>query len=456
MAAAGTVAYRASKQQFLEQMLDQTAKVLGRMPTQEEWDRIATEFDGEATEYGLWEAGPEALSNLFMTKLLGPLGKNVFKGGLGTIAKRVGGLYGEEFATETATQMGQGAVESEVGLRESAPGAWEAFKEVAPTTFWQTTLMAGGKKAADFAANRMRSRAESTVDAGTDETPPADTPPTSSPIDDSAQEKEFREASGISGPLWDAPPAPMDEATWNREAAARGWDHMRTDVGTPQPQEGVASGISMALENGDNVDLLQPDNHFSAQQPKTKDVQPTLRPDSSPLYQEDMDRVLAMRDGRYAPNLEERATAALEQRKMPYQGPSSTPFMEASGFTPQGMLAPQVTPARPISLGIGFMQDRPTPSSSSVQTVPTQAQITNTQTAPARRHPWPRPRRWGCLHRIHWRRGPERRIPRAADADCAKQCAISCARPWIRSPPHGRHLFPMRPLCRPLRIRNTM
>lgn len=390
MAAAGTVAYRASKQQFLEQMLDKTAKVLGRMPTQEEWDRVATEFDDEATKFGAWEAGPEALSNLFMTKLLGPLGKNVFKGGLGNIAKRVGGLYGEELGTETATQMGQGYEEERAGLRESAPGVWEAFKEIAPATFWQTTLMAGGKKAADFAANRMRRRAEGANDAGTGETPPLDTPqpsgndglPTSLPIDDSAQEREFREASGISGPLWDAPPAPMDEATWNREAAARGWNHMRTDVGTPQPQEGVASGISMALENGDNVDLLQPDNHFSAQQPKTKDVQPTLRPDSSPLYQEDMDRVLAMRDGRYAPSLEERATAALEQRKMPYQGPSSTPFMEASGFTPQGMLAPQVTPARPISLGIGFMQDRPTPSAPSVQTVPTQAQITNTQTAP--------------------------------------------------------------------------
>ena len=250
MAAAGTVAYRASKQQFLEQMLDKTAKVLGRMPTQEEWDRIATEFDGEATEYGLWEAGPEALSNLFMTKLLGPLGKNVFKGGLGTIAKRVGGLYGEEFATETATQMGQGAVESEVGLRESAPGAWEAFKEVAPATFWQTTLMAGGKKAADFAANRMRRRAEGANDAGTGETPPLDTPqpsgndglPTSPPIDDSAQEKEFREASGISGLQWDAPPAPMDEAAWNREAAARGWRHFRTDVpGTDQTGYGPTS-----------------------------------------------------------------------------------------------------------------------------------------------------------------------------------------------------------------------
>lgn len=250
MAAAGTVAYRASKQQFLEQMLDETAKVLGRMPTQEEWDRVAAEFDDEATKFGAWEAGPEALSNLFMAKLLGPLGKNVFKGGLGNIAKRVGGLYGEEFATETATQMGQGAVEAEVGLRDAAPGPWEAFKEIAPATFWQTTLMAGGKKAADFAANRMRRRAEGANDAGTGETPPLDTPqpsgndglPTSPPIDDSAQEREFREASGISGLQWDAPPAPMDEAAWNREAAARGWRHFRTDVpGTDQTGYGPTS-----------------------------------------------------------------------------------------------------------------------------------------------------------------------------------------------------------------------
>ena len=158
MAAAGTVAYRATKEDFMRRMLDQTKQVLGRMPSQEEWDRVAEEFDGEATRYGLWEAGPEALSNLFMAKLLGPLGKSVFKGGLGNIAKRVGGLYGEELGTETATQMGQGYEEERAGLREKAPGFLEAFGEIAPATFWQTTLMAGGKKGADLLARRFRSR----------------------------------------------------------------------------------------------------------------------------------------------------------------------------------------------------------------------------------------------------------------------------------------------------------
>ena len=36
MAASGTLAYRASRQRFLRQMLDKTRQVLGRMPSQEE------------------------------------------------------------------------------------------------------------------------------------------------------------------------------------------------------------------------------------------------------------------------------------------------------------------------------------------------------------------------------------------------------------------------------------
>ena len=75
------MAYRASKQNFMETMLDETTKLLGRRPSQAERYAIAREFDDEATQYGLWEAGPEALSNLIMGKLLGPLGKRFFSGG---------------------------------------------------------------------------------------------------------------------------------------------------------------------------------------------------------------------------------------------------------------------------------------------------------------------------------------------------------------------------------------
>lgn len=158
VAASGTVAYRASRQNFMETMLDETTKLLGRRPSQAEWDAIAREFDNEAMWYAGFEAGPEALSNLIMGKLLGPLGKRFFSGGVGAAAKRAAGLYGEEFATETITQMGQGSIEADLGLRDSAPGVLQALGEIAPATFWQTTLMAGGKKGLDVLARRRAAR----------------------------------------------------------------------------------------------------------------------------------------------------------------------------------------------------------------------------------------------------------------------------------------------------------
>lgn len=272
MAASGAVAYRASKQNFMENMLAETTKVLGRTPTQGEWDRIAQEFDSEATQYGLWEAGPEALSNLFMAKLLGPLGKRVFSGGIGNAAKRVAGLYGEGMATETITQMGQGSIEADLGLRDEAPGVLQALGEVAPATFWQTTLMAGGKKGLDLISRRYGrgQQVEEAPAAGQNNSAPA---------------SDF---GSLSGPEWNAPEARIDEAMWNREASARGWNHLRTDAPKPDPAfipgdpftdpaaaqdtedfvrrfeeaEQAAgedtAGLARSLDQGKTVDLLAP------------------------------------------------------------------------------------------------------------------------------------------------------------------------------------------------------
>lgn len=269
MAASGAVAYRASKQNFMENMLAETTKVLGRTPTQGEWDRIAQEFDSEATQYGLWEAGPEALSNLFMAKLLGPLGKRVFSGGIGNAAKRVAGLYGEEMATETITQRGQGSIEADLGLRDEAPGVLQALGEVAPATFWQTTLMAGGKKGLDLLSRRY-GRGQQVEEA---------------PAPDQEAPADF---DSLSGPEWNAPEARIDEAMWNREASAKGWNHLRTDAPKPDPAfipgdpftdpaaaqdtedfvrrfeeaEQAAgedtAGLARSLDQGKTVDLLAP------------------------------------------------------------------------------------------------------------------------------------------------------------------------------------------------------
>lgn len=240
LAASGTVAYRASKQNFMETMLGETTKLLGRRPTQEEWDAIAREFDDEATQYGLWEAGPEALSNLFMGKLLGPLGKRFFSGGIGATAKRAAGLYGEEFATETITQMGQGSIEADLGLRDSAPGVLQALGEIAPATFWQTTLMAGGKKGLDAlarrrAAQRDERQTETDVVAGEEQGPSAAAQPP-------APETDGRTA----GPETAQEDGGMPDGAPVAEAAADGVpDRIAPEAGR--------------MERGEHVDLLRED-----------------------------------------------------------------------------------------------------------------------------------------------------------------------------------------------------
>ena len=153
MAASGKTAYEASVAQFNRTLYDASTQVLKREPTPDEWGKIQGYFADKATEYGLLEAGPEAISNLLMTKLLGPLGSKV-KGGIKGAFKSILGLYGEELGTETITQMGQGGIEADMGLRDKAPGPIDAFFEVAPATIAQTTLFAGGKKGIDLAFRR--------------------------------------------------------------------------------------------------------------------------------------------------------------------------------------------------------------------------------------------------------------------------------------------------------------
>ena len=375
MAASGAVAYRASKQNFMENMLAETTKMLGRTPTQDEWDRIAQEFDSEATQYGLWEAGPEALSNLFMAKLLGPLGKRVFSGGIGNAAKRVAGLYGEEMATETITQMGQGSIEADLGLRDEAPGVLQALGEVAPATFWQTTLMAGGKKGLDLISRRY-GRGQQVEEA---------------PAPDQEAPADF---DSLSGPEWNAPEARIDEAMWNREASAKGWNHLRTDAPKPAPAfipgdpftdpaaaqdtedfvrrfeeaeqtaEEDTTGMAQSLDQGKTVDLLAPppqqeDSPAPGQQPVAPVTSapavhaPAPGPDSprraSPLLSPRSDNGIHAQ-----PNQQGMAAPAFPV------GPSPLP---AGGVLSQmGQAGPQRQPP--------------------VTAVPTQAQVLNTQATP--------------------------------------------------------------------------
>ncbi|WP_162273850.1 PLxRFG domain-containing protein [Desulfovibrio piger] len=376
----------------MENMLAETTKMLGRTPTQDEWDRIAQEFDSEATQYGLWEAGPEALSNLFMAKLLGPLGKRVFSGGIGNAAKRVAGLYGEEMATETATQMGQGSIEADLGLRDEAPGVLQALGEVAPATFWQTTLMAGGKKGLDLLSRRY-DRGQQVEEApapdqqeGSQNRPEA---PAAGP-NNTAPASDF---GSLSGPEWNAPEARIDEAMWNREASARGWNHLRTDAPKPDPAfipgdpftdpaaaqdtedfvrrfeeaeqavEEDTTGMAQSLDQGKTVDLL-------ATPPQQEDSPAPGRP-SAPV--------------KSAPAVHAPAPGPdIPRQTSPLLSPRSDNGIHAQP-NQQGMAAPAF-PVGPSPLPAGGVLSQMGQAGPQrqppVTAVPTQAQVLNIQATP--------------------------------------------------------------------------
>ena len=147
-AASGAVAYQMTCYQIMQQYLElknaEKIKQIGRGLTLEEENKLKQDFSDKATQYGLWEAIPEAIGNLaFGQLLIGPLGKMIGGPMAAQILTKIAGIYGEELLTETITQKGQSAIEVEAGLREERIGWVEAFKEIAPQTFLLTTVMAG-------------------------------------------------------------------------------------------------------------------------------------------------------------------------------------------------------------------------------------------------------------------------------------------------------------------------
>ncbi|KKL28937.1 hypothetical protein LCGC14_2370150, partial [marine sediment metagenome] len=110
-----------------------------------------------AIQYGLWEALPEAVSNLgFALILTRPLTRIVGRSIATRIIGKLGLLYGAEFLTETITQKGQSGVEVEAGLREERISWVEAFKEIAPQTFLLTTVLGGLGQIGVSSVNRIK------------------------------------------------------------------------------------------------------------------------------------------------------------------------------------------------------------------------------------------------------------------------------------------------------------
>ena len=159
-AASGAVAYRMSTyqimQQYLEAKNEEKKTRTGKGLTQVEEDQLKKDFESKARQYGLWEAVPEAISNLAFAKILTtPLSKMAGKVIAAKIVGKISLMYGQEFLTETITQKGQSKIEVEAGLRAGNISVWEAFKEVAPQTFLLTTIMAGSGQVAVGTYNKI-------------------------------------------------------------------------------------------------------------------------------------------------------------------------------------------------------------------------------------------------------------------------------------------------------------
>jgi len=153
--ASGKAAYEMSAYQIMQTYLDvkneEKVAITGQELTLEEENNLKQGFNNLAKRYALWEAVPEAISNLaFVGILTAPLTKMVGKTIAGRIVNKIAAMYGEELLTETITEIGQKGVMGKAGLPGGgevdwkSPTEWvEAFKAVAPQTALLTTVMMG-------------------------------------------------------------------------------------------------------------------------------------------------------------------------------------------------------------------------------------------------------------------------------------------------------------------------
>lgn len=161
------VAYRATKDQFLADMLD---RALAQKPdlTEEEWKGMREALEKDAQAYAFWEAAPETVGNMLSAALIKtPVGTYIkripnIKNAIGRVLAKAGVKIGldipVEVGTETITGIKQATIETKVGLREEDPTAAETFWEVLPPTLVTTIAGMGMGSAADSVSSIRQER----------------------------------------------------------------------------------------------------------------------------------------------------------------------------------------------------------------------------------------------------------------------------------------------------------
>ncbi|WP_243546220.1 hypothetical protein [Pseudodesulfovibrio tunisiensis] len=173
----GVAFYRLAKDQFLEEMYDLSKKNNADL-TPEEWEEIKKDIDDEATQYGLWEAGPEALSQAFTAglfkgvggKLLGKIPgvakvtENISKRALTRAGAKISGELVEEEATEFATYMGQEGIRKDMGLRKDDPSLGEFVDTQAGPVAVGSALQLGAHKVGAKLYDRLSAKGKETAE----------------------------------------------------------------------------------------------------------------------------------------------------------------------------------------------------------------------------------------------------------------------------------------------------
>ena len=167
---ASVPAYRASANQIMTSYIDtldeQKRDKSGIGLTPEETEAAKSDFEAKATEYGLWEAIPEAIGSAVGGRLVfGPLkslfGRKVTSGMLKKLGA-VGATAAEELATETVTQIGQNKTLQGTSLADPEQLDWTpedaatALGQVAPDTLLMTAFTGGLIKGGQVVGRRRQ------------------------------------------------------------------------------------------------------------------------------------------------------------------------------------------------------------------------------------------------------------------------------------------------------------
>lgn len=391
----GAAFYRMAKDQFVDEVQQAMQASMGRTLTREEAAELNKAIDADATEFGLWEAGPEAVSQFFTLGLIKGVGGIALKKfGLGAMADAIGkraltripaklaAELGEEETTEGITYFGQEGIRQRYGLRPDAPTIGEFVKEQAGPVAVGSVLQLGGMRGARYLGDRMRRRAEDVSAAGKDDgaTPP---PPSGSQL---LSEQDIAPAAPyVFEQSPDNMPVPVSPGEFISEADAADIDAFVRDYEEREQIQEDASILSeygrsqtarftpvqLALEAGKPVDLLGLPQDASGLARGIGGLALPFGTEAIPAGTRDTGR------GPIAPPTDFAgtpvATPFMPRPALPQQaGPSAGLGRWAGGRS-------QLAYGGGMMQGLGFMGEQ---ESSPTSAMPTASRITNTQFAP--------------------------------------------------------------------------